>query len=171
MDVLPADDTLDAAGTALGLALPPSYRAFVKRYGFGLSAGMFIVYVPAPPGHVGRSQNLVDMSRVLAREVREALANKWVRFQPGVTEEIVRRLVPFAYSENAHRLAWDPGERTGDGELTIYAIGRGYNPIHRAGPHLLAFFERALEPGVGGLFGRSNNDLEPTFDPWKMFVE
>jgi len=168
---LPTDEALDAAGAALGTALPPSYRAFVKRYGFGLSAGLFMIYVPAPPGYTGRSQNLVDTSRVLSRELREALAHGWIRFEPDGSEEIVRRLIPFAYSENGDRLAWDPADPTGEGEFAIYAIGEGYDPITRAAPHLVGFFEKALAPGMGGILGRANFTLEPTFKPWKMFVD
>ncbi len=168
---LPTDEALGAAGAALGLALPPSYRAFVKRYGCGLSAEMFIIYVPALPGDARRSVNLVNQSRVLARELREALTFGWVRFEPHGSEEIVRRLVPFAYSENGHRLAWDPGDPTGDGEFAIYAIDVGYARTTCAAPHLLGFFEKALTPGMSGMFGQANYTLEPTFKPWKMSRE
>lgn len=162
----PDDAALDAAGTALGLALPPSYRAFVRHYGFGLSLGMLIVYAPAPAGHRGRAQEIVSWSRAIGADLRDALRRGWVRAP--VPPEIVERLVPFATSENGHALAWDPQARTADGELAIYAVGRGYDPLAHVADDLDAFFARALRPGMDGMFGRATFTLEPTFEPWRV---
>ncbi|WP_338873379.1 hypothetical protein [Myxococcus stipitatus] len=40
------DALLDEAARSLKLELPPSYREFAKTYGNGLTAGLFMIYVP-----------------------------------------------------------------------------------------------------------------------------
>jgi hypothetical protein len=168
----PHAEAFTSAERELGISLPESYRAFTSKYGFGLTAGLFMIYVPVPASETRRSENLVSSARTLARENREAIAQRFFRnYAPDGSEEIARRLVPFGYSENGDRILWDPAEKNEEGELAVYVIGSGFSPVRRAGRDLGEFLSRALQPGVGGLLGNATFTLQPTFEPWPVFVE
>lgn len=159
------DHALRAAAADLGLALPPSYREFAQRYGYGLTCGLFIVYLPlAAP----ECDTLVERSRELSEEIRTAVDGGWMRYEPDGGREVALRLVPFGYSENANILAWDPADETGDGEYQIYVIGSRKSGMRRAAPDIGTFLRRAAEPNVGGMLGRAEFTLSATFEPWPV---
>lgn len=168
----PTAEAFSSTEEALGIALPPSYRAFTTEYGFGLTLGLFIIYAPVAASETRKSENVVSSARTLARENREAIAHRFLRnYAPDGYEEIVRRLVPFGYSENGDRILWDPADKNEEGALAVYVIGSGYSPVRRAGQDLGEFLTRALQPGIGGLLGNATFTLRPTFEPWPVFVE
>lgn len=156
------DEQLDDAGRALGFPLPPSYRAFAREYGAGRLADLFLIVVP---GGTPGCNDLVAHSRALADSIRESLARGFVRFSPDGSAELVARLVPFGTSENGDTLCWDPGLATPEGELPVYVIGARRDATRRAAHAFAEFVRKVLEPGMGGILGRSDGVLPPRFDP------
>jgi hypothetical protein len=167
---IPTDAAIESASKALGIRIPSSYSAFVRRYGFGISLNNFIIYVPTEPGETRKSENLVASARTLGRENREVVAGKLASLEPDGSEELLLRLVPFAYSENGEQLAWDPAKATGTDEYEIYLIDSRYAGVFRAGPDLTSVLERAASPRMGGLIPGATKALPRTFRPASMFV-
>lgn len=163
--VRPADSDLARAEAALGFRLPPSYRAFVQRYGYGLTAGLFIIYVPVD---APECDNLIDRAAELRDQISESVEHGSMDFRPDGSRELVLRAVPFGYSENGDILAWDPSQTLGDGEFWIYSIASRNAGIRKVAPDLGGFLRKALEPGVGGILGRASFQLEPVFEPWDL---
>lgn len=147
------------------MRLPRSYRSFVQRYGYGLTAGLFIIYVPTT---ATGCDSLVGRSAELREELEVSVRGNWVQFAPDGSRELVLRLMPFGYSENANILAWDPTSPSEPEEFWIYVVGSRKSGIRKAAPNLSEFVRRILEPGVGGILGRADFQLEATFDPWDL---
>lgn len=163
---IPSDELLDAAERSLGIRLPPSYRVFSKRYGYGLTGGLFMIYVPMDRTGTSWSSPLPEMSAGLKRELQEAVDGKFFNFAPDGSADLVARLVPFAGSENGHILGWDPGSPSSDdGELWIYVVGARKDYVHKAAPDLADFLERGLQENTGGVLPRASFSLDPTFEP------
>lgn len=162
--LIPTNEQLDAAAAALGIQLPASYREFAKRYGYGLTAGLFIIYVPI---EAPRCDSLVDRSRELAEELADSVRDNCIDYKPDGSPEIIRRLIPFGYSESAHILAWDPQLPQND-EYEIYVIGARKFGVRRTASDLREFLLKAVLPGVGGMIGRATFQLDPKFEPWNV---
>lgn len=160
---VPADSALEEAGARMGIALPPSYVAFSKRYGFGLTCGLFIIYVPVPkPPPYG---DLVAYSADLRRELEDSMAAGRMRYEPDGSEDLIRRAVPFGGSENGNILFWDSQEKLAGDEYPIYVVGARKSGVMRAAHDLGEFLTKALQPNLGGVLGRATFTLDPTFEP------
>jgi hypothetical protein len=163
---VPTDAQLDAAAREMGLPLPPSYRAFARRYGNGLTGGLFIVFVPIDRTGFDWSDDLAVRSQELKEELAESLAARTIRYQPHGSPEILARLVPFGASENGDILAWDPGEPSSDdGELWIYVIGPRKGYVSRSASDLADFLTRMSQPGTGQILPRAEFACPATFEP------
>ena len=137
------DSALDRASGELGVALPESYREFARRYGYGLTAGLFTIYVPVDSAGAQWNTDIVGQSSELRRELDESLDEAWEYFGPEGSLEIVRRLVPFAGSENGDIIAWDPRDATSADELRIYRVGPRKSYVKRFGEDLGEMLRRA----------------------------
>lgn len=158
--LIPSDEQLARAREAFGFDLPASYVQFVRRYGYGLSVNLYLIYIPKAGG-----DDLVGRSRFLAERLRDAVKHGYARFTPDGSRELVERLVPFGYSENGETLAWDPTMRTTSEELAVFLIGGGGRGVYRAGDDLGEFLRRTLSVDRGGIGGRAASMLQPTFEP------
>ncbi|WP_426730111.1 SMI1/KNR4 family protein [Myxococcus faecalis] len=161
----PTDALLDEASRRLQLELPPSYREFARRYGYGLTAGLFMIAVPVDTAGAEWSEDLVERSAELAQELAASVDGKYISYKPDGTEERVRRLVPFGASENGDILAWDPRERAPDGEYAVYVIGARKYGVSRVAEGFAEFLNKVLEPNTGGVLARATFTLEATFEP------
>ena len=165
LTTVPTDAELDEASKKLGIELPPSYRAFAKKYGFGLTYGLFYIYVPVNNSEAGG--HLVDRSEELKEEINESIEGGYMRFTPGGSKEIAERAVPFGYSDNGHILFWDPNAKNSRGEYPIYVVWNRKSGVFLAADDFYEFLQKASEPGVGGILGRATFQLRQTFEPLK----
>jgi hypothetical protein len=163
---IPTDEMLDAAETALGFKLPPSYRAFAKKYGNGLTEGLFMIYVPVDTTGASWHNDLAAYSSDFVREIRESVEGGYMNFDPDGSRELALRLIPFAGSENGNILAWDPKAPSDDaGEFWIYVIGSRKSYMIKSATSLVDLLERAIQPNTGGILRNAQFSLEPSFEP------
>jgi hypothetical protein len=154
---------LDATHLRDGFTLPPSYREFAERFGYGLLCNLFIVYIPM--GKHGDS--LPVREKELTAMLRESMEEELFEYEPDGSPELVERLIPFGISENGHTLTWDAASRTPDGEYPIYVIGAKTLDVRRAAPDLSTFVEQCLDARVKSMIGPGYEPLPPTFKPLK----
>lgn len=132
-----------------GRKFPDSYIRFVKRYGYGLSCGSFLIYIPMndhpDSWHV---QNPIFKERFLSvLEWGDPEELKQDILFPDGSIELLHRAEPFAKSENGEYLFWDPdnGEQN---EFDIYITdfkGVGFTKI---AANLDEFFERVTNADI-----------------------
>jgi len=161
----PDDARLDDGANKLGIALPPSYREFARKYGYGLTGDLFMIYVPVDTRGAEWSEDLAGMSKTLAGELKAAIDAGYFKFAPDGSREIAVRLVPFGASENGHVLAWDPGAPGAGGELPIYTVGSRKDYLVRAADSLGDFLTKMSRPKQGGMFLGATDPLPPKFEP------
>jgi hypothetical protein len=163
---VPGAADMDAAAQALGIALPPSYATFARKYGNGLTCNLFMIYVPMSKAGYSWSSGLPERSADLRDDIARALGRGRLQLQPGQTVALVERLVPFADSENGDDiLAWDPEDRAGDdGELAIYAVD-DTSSLRKVAPDLGDLLRRVARPSTGGVLAGATFTLPLTFEP------
>ena len=99
------------------LPFPESYLRFANTFGYGLLMDLFIVYVPMG--------NFADSWHNRSFEIRntyitDVIKNDiWFDLAPDGSIELLKRLVPFAISENGHYLFWDI-DNGAENEFDIY---------------------------------------------------
>lgn len=101
-----------------GSPFPASYIAFARQYGFGVTCGQFLIYVPMG----GHCDSFLSQSRAIRGTYSDVLSGPdavWFPLEPDVDFEKLKRLIPFAGSENGNYLFWEP-ERTTPDEMDIY---------------------------------------------------
>ncbi len=155
--VATAED-LDAFELTGGRALPPSLRNYAEHLGYGLTCGLFLIYIPMGD----HCDSLSVRSRVLARVNREAIEGEYMDFEPDGSPELVLRLFPFAISENGDVLGWDLEDEE-DGELTIYRIGPRAYGVKKVARSLFELIEKCLDERVAEVMGRGYEPLAKTF--------
>ncbi len=154
-------EQLDAVMLPGGRKLPPSYRDYAENLGYGLTCGLFLIYIP-----MGDHCDCVTArSEVLARVNQESVAHAGTKdFEPDGNAELVLRLFPFAASENGDVLGWDLEDER-DGEYTIYRIGPRAYGMRKAGRSLHEFIECCLDARIKQVMGPGYEPLEATFKP------
>ena len=157
------DTDLFASSQKLDIQLPKAYQDFVKEYGYGLTCGLFIIYSP-----LGKHDGLFSRSNTLKQELIDSVQSGFIYYQPDGSPELVQRLAPFGYSENADILAWDPKSPSEPGEYWIYLIGSRKFEVRKVVANLTEFLEKAIKPGISGMLGQADFQLEPTFEPWAI---
>ena len=86
-----------------GKKFPPSYVSFVRQYGYGLSCGLFIIYIPMgdyPDSFFVRSREIIST-------YQDVLDNKeelWFDVAPDLEYSKLKDLIPFGVSENGDYL-------------------------------------------------------------------
>lgn len=151
---------LDAFVLPGGRRLPPSYRDYAENLGYGLTCGLFLIYIPMGD----HCDSLKVRSDVLASINREAVEGGFMDFAPDGSAELVLRLFPFAASENGDVLGWDM-EDSRNGEYTIYKIGSRAYSVRQVGRSLHEFIECCLNERIQQIMGPGYSPLEPTFKP------
>jgi hypothetical protein len=87
-------------------AFPESYKEFVKKFGYGRTLGQFFIYIPMDD--YGDSWN-IRTGAIKNTYYNDLLNNDiWFELKPDGNIELLKRLVPFAQSENGYYLFWDP---------------------------------------------------------------
>lgn len=119
---IPDEDLED--GISAGTPFPPSYKAFIRRFGYGRTCGRFIIHPPMgnyPDSFHERSSALKCM---LMKLIEEGDGLPW-QLEPDGSTELLKGSTPFATSENGETLFWDPARPDGHGEFPIYIDGPG----------------------------------------------
>ena len=100
------DDTfLETYRFSNGRAFPHSYKSFVRSLGYGLLMGQFHIYIPMET--YGDSWH--TRSNSIKSTYYQDLLNDdiWFDLEPDGSVELLKRLVPFAASDNGYYLFWD----------------------------------------------------------------
>jgi hypothetical protein len=122
-----------------GGRFPKSYIDFVRQYGYGLSMGLFIIYIPMwfyGDSFLVRSEEIIGTYKNVLDDKEEL----WFDLEPDGSYEMLKNLIPFATSENGHYLFWDTTNLSGD-EFSIFITdfkGLGFTKV---ADNLYDFFE------------------------------
>jgi hypothetical protein len=141
--------------------LPESFRDFALQYGLGLLGGLFVIYMPVP----GKF-SLEERSAVMKHTMLDGFKRGLWEFEPDGSPELVRRLIPFARSEDGLILTWDPLDQTGPEEYRIYVIGQKLLAVRKAAPNLYSFVWKCLDERVRSILGSGYTPLDATFKPY-----
>ncbi|WP_344825259.1 SMI1/KNR4 family protein [Chryseobacterium ginsenosidimutans] len=101
-----------------GKGFPDSYKKFVLKYGYGLTLEEFHIYLPM--GDYG------DSLFVRTKEIKSTYIDDvnnddiWFDIEPDGSPELLKRLFPFASSDNGLYLFWDYESETDQDEFDIY---------------------------------------------------
>jgi hypothetical protein len=101
-----------------GTGFPASYIEFAKQYGYGVTCDQFLIYVPLGD-YCDSFKNQSRAIRGTYSDVLGSAEDVWFDLAPDVDFEKLKRLIPFAGSENGNYLFWDPARKTPD-EMDIY---------------------------------------------------
>ncbi|MEV3870259.1 hypothetical protein [Streptomyces sp. NPDC049906] len=130
-------DVLDGYRFADGGGFPPSYRAFVRRAGWGRAFGLWLVLPPVLAGYAdgwqGRGAELTERFRAAYRE-GEREGFDWM-VEPDGHWALPGSLEVFARSENGDVLLWETASRTAEGEFPVWESRRS-DTLHRLGADL-----------------------------------
>ena len=112
-----------------GYHFPKSYQAFVKEFGYGLTLGQFLIYVP-----MGDYCDSIFVQVSVAQSYMPDPNDEYFSpedLAPDATLEIIKNLYLFARSENGYYLFWDTGQQQGQ-EFDIFMTdfrGFGFRKI------------------------------------------
>lgn len=123
-----------------GRMFPDSYINFVNEYGYGLSANMFIIYIPLEDSDDSffiRSQEII----ATYQEVLNDESELWFDLLPDMSFSLLKDLVPFAMSENGHYLFWNTQSKSSD-EFDIYLTDFRGTGFIRVASNLYDFFAK-----------------------------
>ncbi|ERJ58911.1 SMI1/KNR4 family protein [Sphingobacterium paucimobilis] len=88
-----------------GRSFPASYKAFVRFLGYGLLMGQFHIYIPM--GTYGDSWD-IRSEGIRSTYYQDLLDHDiWFDLEPDGSIALLKRLVPFAASDNGYYLFWD----------------------------------------------------------------
>lgn len=122
-----------------GRMFPESYVNFVNKYGYGLSANMFIIYIP-----INNNDSFFIRSQEIVSTYQDVLDNEselWFELLPDASYDLLKHLVPFAMSENGHYLFWNI-ESNNSNEFDIYITDFKGSGFIKAGENLYDFFNK-----------------------------
>ena len=149
---------LESFRFAEGGGYPPSYRDFIRRYGWARTFGLWLIYPPVFPGYAdgrGRAEVLNERFRDRYRDGR-AEEFKWM-IKPNGDWARVEALHVFGWSENGDALLWDTSARRADGEFPVWE-SRGLDSLHLLGPTLSDALSAIRDTRSGS---ESRADIEP----------
>lgn len=122
-------DELDNFRFSNGHKFPTSYKNFVREYGYGLTLGEFIIYIPM--GDYGDSV-FIRSEEIKGTYIEDVINEDiWFDIDPDATVEIVKRLYPFSHSDTGLYLFWDI-DSLNNGEFDIFMTdfsGLGFRRI------------------------------------------
>ena len=151
-----------------GNHFPKSYTDFVEKYGYGLSANMFIIYIPMenyPDSFFVRSKEIISTySDVLENE-----SELWFDLEPDISYNKLKDLIPFACSENGHYLFWDI-ESQNINEFDIYITDFRNIGFVKVAENLYDFFDLVTTEKYKTVFPYQTSYLPKTFEPIKRII-
>ncbi len=88
-----------------GIGFPHSYKEFVLTYGYGLALGEFHIYLPMD---VYGDSLFVRTAEIKNTYIDDVERNDiWFEIAPDGSPDLLKRLYPFACSDNGNYLFWD----------------------------------------------------------------
>lgn len=113
-----------------GKGFPDSYKDFVLTYGYGVALGEFLIYIPMED--YGDSL-FVRSEEIKSTYIEDVYNNDiWFELEPDGSPELLKRLLPFASSENGLYLFWDYESNPQPHEFDIYLTdfrGTGFKKV------------------------------------------
>ncbi len=153
-----------------GSSFPTSYIDFAKQYGFGRTCGEFLIYVPMGDYCDSFFNQTLAIKRTYS-DVLRSPNDVWFPLKPDVDFEKLKRLIPFARSENGNYLFWD-SERSIPDEMDIYITDFGGLGFIKTASSLYELIEKMTDSNqfkkVFPLFYK--DALPATFEPIQKFV-
>lgn len=148
-----------------GSSFPTSYAVFAKQYGYGVTCGEFLIYVPM--GDYCDSFTIQSGAiKATYGDVLESPDKVWFPLEPDADHALLRRLIPFSRSENGKYLFWDTKRSTPD-EMDIYITDFNGLGFIKAAANLYELLDKMTNPDrfkeVFPLFVRE--PLPATFKP------
>ncbi|MET8506316.1 hypothetical protein ABZV60_16890 [Streptomyces sp. NPDC004787] len=154
-------NSLDGFRFADGEGFPASYRAFVRRAGWGRTFGLWLIYPPVRPGYadglLGHGAQLTARFRASYR-AGESEGFGWM-VEPDGHWPLATALEVFAWSENGDALLWDSTARDTDGEFPIWE-SRDFDSLHYLGTGLREALPLVRSRAVS-ILGPRPFDVEP----------
>ncbi|WP_437921541.1 SMI1/KNR4 family protein [Sphingobacterium sp. LRF_L2] len=143
-----------------GLGFPTSYKNFVLKYGYGVALGEFHIYLPM--GSYGDSL-FVRSSEIQNTYINDVNENDiWFDLDPDGSPDLLKRLFPFASSDNGLYLFWDPSS-DGDQEFDIYITDFRGIGFRKVGQSLNELFDNLTESNFRNFLPFSSQPLPKTF--------
>lgn len=100
-----------------GKPFPKSYIDFAKQYGYGLTAGLYLIYIPMDNYCDSWQQQSSVMRSVFDKTIKEEI---YIDFEPDGNLDLMKKAVPFGRSENGDFLFWDIYSNSEVNEFDIY---------------------------------------------------
>lgn len=151
-----------------GKKFPKSYIDFVEYYGYGLSADLFIIYIPLydyPDSFFLRSDEIISTYQDVLDDEDEL----WFDLEPDLKYGDLKNLVPFAMSENGHYLFWNIESTPAENEFDIYITdfrGLGFTKV---ASNLYDFFDSITsKEDYKKVLPFSNDFLPKIFQPYNL---
>ena len=126
-----------------GRKFPFSYVSFVRQYGYGLSCGLFIIYIPMgdyPDSFFIRSKEIISTYQ----DVLDNKENLWFDVAPDLEYSRLKDLIPFGVSENGDYLFWDIMSK--EDEMDIYITDFRATGFLRVASDLYELFYKVTSP-------------------------
>lgn len=114
-----------------GSSFPVSYVDFAKQYGYGRTCGEFFIYIPMRD----YCDSFFNRCKAIKSTYNHLLNNPddvWFDLKPDADFEMLKRLIPFAKSENGYYLFWDPyGSIANEMDIYITDFRTGFIKVAR----------------------------------------
>lgn len=127
-----------------GTSFPASYVDFAIQYGYGVTCGQFLIYMPI----ASNCDSFTNQSQVIKSTYSDVLGNPgdvWFPLEPDMDFEKLKRLIPFAKSENGYYLFWDIVRNTSN-EMDIYITDFGGLGFIKAASNLYELIAKITSP-------------------------
>ena len=133
-------DALETYVFKSGKGFPTSYKEFVKKYGFGVTCNLFIIYIPM---NAYRDSFFVRSKEVITtyQDVLDDEEELWFDLGPNVAYSKLKDLVPFSVSENGDYLFWDIST-SNNNEYDIYSTNFRGVPFTKIASNLYELFDQ-----------------------------
>lgn len=157
-------DELEHFRFSNGSAFPESYKDFVRNYGYGVTLGEFLIYIPMG----NKCDSIFTQTVAIKQSYIEDVCNAdiWFDMEPDGSIELIKRLYPFASSENGMYLFWDIHHNKS--EYDIYMTDFRGNGIRKVGNHLYELFNNLTNSDTYKKFDLFAIEPYPTtFKPMK----
>ena len=139
-----------------GKGFPESYKEFVLKYGYGLTLEEFHIYLPMG----GYGDSLFIRTEEIKNTYIDDVGNDeiWFDLEPDGSADLLKRLFPFASSDNGLYLFWDY-----ENDFDIYLTDFRGIGFRKAGKSLHEMIENLTGDNYKYFLPFSNRPLAKTF--------
>jgi len=123
-----------------GKGFPVSYKNFVKKYGYGLSCELFIIFIPMKE----YGDSFFIRSKEITSTYQDVIDNKeelWFDLGINVKYDKLKDLIPFGTSENGDYVFWDISTENNN-EYDIYITDFRGVAFTKVANNLYEFFDK-----------------------------